>query len=171
MKDDDLELLSELLDGAITEDLFLEHFSIDIRSNPDFVTTEINDALSAGDQSALYAALSLIPLTNDALRFVNVLNELLINQTHRSHQLVAKTLQDMAPSPSTVPYVRRALESNFDYLAYTCSENAAIAKWFSWLLYAIGTEDANKLMREFSNSSDEGIAKEMQYRLRKMGVE
>lgn len=46
---------------------------------------------------------------------VAVLNELLITPGHQRHQEIAKLLQDLK-SPSTVPFVRKALESNFDYL-------------------------------------------------------
>jgi hypothetical protein len=67
--------------------------------------------------------------------------------------------------------VRKVLENNFDYLQYTCSESSTIAKWFSWLLYSIGTKEAIELMREYSNSEDEGIANEMRYRLKKMNVQ
>jgi HEAT repeat protein len=98
---------------------------------------------------------------------VALLNELLITPGHTQHQLIAKILQDVK-SPSTVPFVRKALESNFDYLEYTCSDSEAIAKWFSWLLLSIGTEDAVNLIKEYTQSTDEGIRKEMIYRLSKM---
>jgi site-specific recombinase len=97
----------------------------------------------------------------------DILNELLLHPKHRSHQRIAKKLQGIA-DPSTVPFVRKALASNFDYLAYTCSDDATIAKWFSWLLYAIATDDAIALMLEYSASDNEEINKEMRYRLQKI---
>ena len=98
---------------------------------------------------------------------IELLNELLVAKGHRQHQLIAKILQDVK-SPSTIPFVRRALESNFDYLEYTCSDSDAIAKWFSWLLFSIGTEDAIDLIRVYTQSTDDGIREEMIYRLNKI---
>jgi hypothetical protein len=138
-----------------------------IMNNADLVLKEVRAAIERGDAEAIEGVLPLIWESGDITQYVDLLNELLINPNHRSHQLIAKSLQDAAPSPSTVPFIRKALESNFDYLAYTCSETSAIAKWFSWLLCAIGTKEAIELMREYSNSADESIASEMQYRLKR----
>ena len=98
---------------------------------------------------------------------ITLLNELLVSPGHEEHQQVAKLLQNIK-SPSTIPFVRKALESNFDYLEYTCSDSNAIAKWFSWLLFSIGTEDAINLIKEYTKSTDKGIRKEMIYRLSKV---
>jgi hypothetical protein len=100
-------------------------------------------------------------------QIVAVLNELLMAPWHRSHQRVAKLLQQTA-SPTTVPYVKKVLENGFDFLKYTASDSHVIAKWFSWLLFAIGTREAIDLMQEYAASSDGGIAREMKYRLSKV---
>jgi hypothetical protein len=171
MTDKDKQLLAELDYGVITRDIFLKNFSIDVKNNPDFVREEIRAAIESEDPEEIQATLSLIWVSGDIPRYVDLLNQLLINPNHRSHQLIAKTLQDRAPSPTTIPFVRKALESKFDYLEYTCSESSAIAKWFSWLLYSIATKEAIDLMQEYSNSSDEGIANEMRYRLKKNKVD
>jgi hypothetical protein len=163
----DKQLLAELAYGIITGDVFIRNFSVDIKNNPDFVRNEVRAAIESEDPEELQMTISLIWLSGDIPRYVDLLNELLIDPRHTSHQLIAKTLQDVAPSATTVPFVRKALESDFDYLGYTCSESGVIAKWFSWLLYSIATKEAMDLMKEFSNSSDQGIANEMFYRLRK----
>jgi site-specific recombinase len=111
--------------------------------------------------------LAQLAASDDLPDNTDVLNELLLNPNHRSHQRIVKRLQGIA-DPSTVPFVRKALESNFDYLAYTCSDDAVIAKWFSWLLYAIATDDAIALMIAYSTSDNEEINKEMRYRLQKI---
>ena len=98
---------------------------------------------------------------------INILNSLLIEPGHHQHQLIAKILQD-AKNPSSIPFVRKALETNFDYLGYTCSEPEVIAKWFSWLLFSIGTEEAINLIEEYTKSPNEGISSEMKYRLAKV---
>lgn len=167
MTDKDKQLLAELEYGIITTDIFLKKFSVNITNETSFVRTEITNAIETKDPSEIQIKLALIWLSGNITKYVDILNGLLINPNHRNHQLIAKKLQDYAPSPTTVPFVRKALESNFEYLAYTCSDSGTIAKWFSWLLYSIGTTEAIELMKEYSNSSDEGIRKEMLYRLKK----
>lgn len=170
MTDQDKQLLAELDYEIITPDTFLKNFSVDIKSDTGFVRTEMINAIATSDPDEIQMALNLIWLSGDIASYVDILNELLVNPNHRKHQEIARTLQEVAPSPSTVPFVRKALESSFDYLEYTCSDSDAIAKWFSWLLYSIGTTEAINLMKEYSHSSDEGIRNEMLYRLKKVHV-
>lgn len=170
MTDQDKQLLAELDYGIITDDTFLKNFSVDIKHDTDYVSVEMKNAIATFDPDEIQMTLNLIWLSGNISKYVDILNELLINPNHRNHQEIAKTLQDLAPSPTTVPFVRKALESNFDYLEYTCSDSDAITKWFSWLLYSIGTTEAIDLMKEYSNSNDEGIRNEMLYRLKKVHV-
>jgi hypothetical protein len=93
---------------------------------------------------------------------------LLVTPGHHLHQEVAKTLQGFGHA-STAPVVRRALDMGFEHLAYSCSEDGVIAKWYSWLLRAIGTEEAILLLREQASSPNPEIARAMQYRLSRMG--
>ena len=96
-----------------------------------------------------------------------ILNELLIHPNHHSHQRVTRLLQK-AKSTTTVPYIRKVLETNFDYLEYTYSESGVIAKWFSWALSEIGTKEAIDLIKEYTTSPDEVVSNEMRYRLNKI---
>ena len=168
MTDKDKQLLSEFDYGIITADVFLKNFSVDIKSDSDFVRKEITNAIETGAPDEIQMTLALIWLSGDISKYVDILNQLLINPNHRCHQQIAKNLQDYAPSSTTIPFVRKVLESNFEYLEYTCSGSDAIAKWFSWLLYSIGTAEAIDLMKEYSNSNDEGIRNEMLYRLKRI---
>jgi len=169
MTEKDKQLLTDLEYGKISYDQLLERFSINIKEDSEFVRKEIYAAVHSAKSEEIGMTLPLIWLSEDIDKYIDILNELLINPNHRNHQEIAKGLQDY-PSPTTVPFVRKALESNFDYLEYTCSESKAIAKWFSWLLYSIGTTEAIELMKEYSNSNDEGIRNEMIYRLKKLHV-
>jgi hypothetical protein len=81
---------------------------------------------------------------------------------------VAKALQDHVKSSSSIPFVEQALATRFDYLTYTCSDSGVIAKWFSWLLFEIGTPEAIAVMRRYADDPDEGIREEMRYRLAKV---
>ncbi|HEY0744453.1 MAG TPA: hypothetical protein VGD40_23465 [Chryseosolibacter sp.] len=167
MTEKERNLILEVSGGRMTRDEFYRQFPWDIRQLKDHVITEIKEAIERDDPEELELVISLIWLSGADDRFADVLNELLINRNHRSHQVVAKTIQDIK-SPSSVPFIRQALQSNFDYLEYTCSESDAIAKWFSWALYSIGTNDAIELMKEYSKSDNQGIRDEMIYRLGKL---
>jgi hypothetical protein len=164
----DKQLLIDLNDGRLTVDNFLNRFSINLKYDNNYIRTEIEAAIQSADTDRLQITIPLIWFSADIPNFIDLLNELLTNPNHRSHQVIAKNLQDIAPSPTTVPFVRKVLETNFDYLTYTGSDSSSIAKWFSWLLYSIGTEEAINLMKEYSKSEDEGIANEMLYRLNRI---
>jgi hypothetical protein len=168
MTEADKKLLIDLDYGRVTFDDFLKQFSVDLKSDNNFIRTEMEAAIQSAETDRIQMTIPLIWFSADIPSFVDLLNELLINPNHRSHQVIAKNLQDFVPSPTTVPFVRKALETNFDYLEYTCSDLDTIAKWFSWLLSSIGTDEAINLMKEYSNSTVEGIANEMRYRLNKI---
>ncbi|NOS91207.1 MAG: hypothetical protein HOP30_04755 [Cyclobacteriaceae bacterium] len=161
------ELVTKVNSGQLTIEQFNQQFPADIKKSKDYVINEIRSAIDNGNVDDLELAISLIWIAGVDKQCVDILNELLINPNHRSHQLVTKTIQELK-SPSSVPFIRQMLQSNFEYLAYTGSDSDAIAKWFSWALYSIGTSDAIELMNEYSNSSDEGVRKEMAYRLSKV---
>lgn len=169
MTETDRQLLKDLAHVKITYDQFLNYFSVDIKKDSEFVRKEMKTAIETDDPNEIGMTLPLIWLSGNIPKYIDILNELLINPHHRKHQEIAKHLQDY-PSPATVPFVRKVLESKFDFLEYTCSDSDAIAKWFSWLLYSIGTTEAIDLMKEYSNSSDDGIREEMLYRLKKIQV-
>jgi len=164
MTDKERKLLFEVNSGQIKTDEFHKQFPVDIRDSKDYVIEEIRRAVDNGGIEELELAISLIWLSGADKRFVDILNELLINPNHRSHQFVTKTIQEIK-SPTSVPFIRKVLQTNFDYLEYTCSDSDAIAKWFSWALHDIGTKEAIDLIREYSMSDNDGIKKEMTYRL------
>jgi HEAT repeat protein len=161
------ELLHNLSFGKIKLQEFYEKFPVDIRNTTAYVNNEILNAVESSDPEKLDEAIYLLMVTNNESAYIDTLNNLLLNPNHRSHQMITKTIQDIG-SDSSIPFIRKVLESNFDYLEYTCSESGAIAKWFSWALYSIGTKEAIDLMKEFADSPDEGISDEMKYRLNKL---
>lgn len=108
-----------------------------------------------------------LAIDDDAIK-ANVLNQLLIMPSHQLHQEVTREIQFLG-HPSSVPYIRQVLESNFDFLAYTCSCDAAIAKWFSHALADIGSAEAIDLIYEFRDRDNPEIAEEMAYRLARLG--
>lgn len=100
--------------------------------------------------------------------FVRVLQDALVHPHHHRHQRVARELQ-RAARPSTIPFVRRAVDMGFAHLAYTRSEDDVIGKWLSWILAEIGTADAVALLRELAQHENPGVASAMRYRLERLG--
>jgi LL-diaminopimelate aminotransferase len=94
-------------------------------------------------------------------------NRLVLDTNHKKHQEIVKKIQHLK-HPSSVPFLRKALENGFEIYQYTCSDDDVIAKWFSHALAAIGTDEAIQVIKDFSASENELIAKEMQYRLAKI---
>ena len=105
-------------------------------------------------------------LASNIDEFIDIKHQLLISPSHQRHQAVARGLQRIG-HPDSIPYVEAVFEQGFDFLAYTCSDHDVIAKWFSWLLFDIGTPEARALLVRLSSSEDPDIAKEMTYRISK----
>lgn len=133
----------------------------------DTIEVEVRNAIQDNNSDQIEVSISNLLASETISNYTELLNELLIDPNHYNHQEIAKTLQEIK-SPTTIPFVKKALESNFNYLDYTCSDSDAIAKWFSWILFSIGNNDAIALIEEYTNSADEGISNEMKYRLNKI---
>jgi hypothetical protein len=162
-------LLTQWQNAEITTESFKEQFPIDLQTNLDFIIFEIKKALKLNDKEALDHLVQLIYFCENKAPFTDILNELLVHPNHRSHQVATKLIQEIK-SPSSIPFIKKVLETGFDYLDYTCSEPEVIAKWFSHTLASIGTEEAINCIKKFAHSSDEGIKKEMNYRLVKLKI-
>ncbi|MEZ4450968.1 MAG: hypothetical protein R3B09_15915 [Nannocystaceae bacterium] len=139
----------------------------DLLRAPERVRAAIRAAM-AGDGD-LDLAIELLWLSDDPTPYRDLLEELLLLPGHHHHQAVARALQRLA-SPASVDTIRRALGAGFDHLEYTCSEPEVIAKWYSWVLAEIGSDEAIALLREYAASSDPAVAGEMRYRLRRLGL-
>jgi HEAT repeat protein len=103
----------------------------------------------------------------DDLKVIKRLNQLVLIPDHQKHQAIVFALQK-AKHPSSIPFLRKALENGFEMYEYTCSDDAVIAKWFSHALFSMGTAEAIQVIKDFSTSENEEIAKEMKYRLAKI---
>jgi protein-tyrosine phosphatase len=123
---------------------------------------------SGADTSALDAALDAV-MDASCDSFVRVLQDALVHPHHHRHQRVARELQ-RAARPSTVPFVRRAVEMGLDHLAYTASEDDVIGKWLSWILADIRTDEAIALLRALASHANGGLAGAMRYRLERIGL-
>jgi len=95
------------------------------------------------------------------------LGELLLMSNHRHHQGVTMAMQQLA-DPAGIAAIRARLDTGFDDLAYTCSDDIVIAKWFSHALWKIGTPEAIALIRRHASSANAQVAEEMTYRLERI---
>jgi hypothetical protein len=130
----------------------------------DFVLAEMSAAGSVGDWETQQVLADLAYAIADPVVRAETLGQLLVMPNHQLHQEIAWEIQQ-GRFASCLPYIRQMLESKFAILEYTCSEHAAITKWFSHALAKIGTHEAIRMIEEFSNSDDPEIAMEMKYRL------
>jgi len=167
MTEDQKRQLIEYYCGRITIDRLAKNFPVDPRADDAYVRGEVRNAIQTSNPDEINPSIYLIWASGNVVAFTDLLNELLINPNHTQHQYIAKALQDHVRSPSSIPFIEKALASHFDYLSYTYSDSGVIAKWFSWLLYEIGTPEAIAVMQRYTEDPDEGIRKEMTYRLNK----
>jgi hypothetical protein len=168
MTDEQKQGLSEYYARRISIDTLVNLFPVDPRRDESYITTEVRNAIQTADPDEIDQSIYLMWLSDNKIAFADLLNELLVNPNHTQHQYIAKALQDDVKSPSSIPFIDKALATHFDYLDYTCSESGVIAKWFSWLLYEIGTPEAIAVMQRYADDQDEGISNEMKHRLAKV---
>lgn len=133
----------------------------------DEIEIEIRKAIEQNDSERLNITVSELLQSENISNHINLLNELLLINFHRQHQYIAKAIQDLR-TPSSVPYIKKVLDSEFEEIPYTGSDSYSMAKWFSWALYCIGTKEAIEVLKEHANSKDKGIKYEMRYRLKKL---
>lgn len=164
-----MELLLQSARGHISYEQVRARLRVDFQLTKEWVQTEIEAAIAQPDPDTLDLTISLLWIYDADREFLDLLNRLLLVPHHWSHQEVTRSLQLIA-SPSSIPFIRAALETDFHYLDYTASEPGAIAKWFSWALCAIGTPEAIQTIRDFTQQGRKGIRRQMRYRLRKMGL-
>jgi hypothetical protein len=134
----------------------------------DFVLAEMAAARQREDWEGQEAVVEFTRLLRDPMAKSEALNELLVMPNHEVHQQIAMEIQNLR-DPSSVPFIRQVLETRFEFLQYTCSEQSVIAKWFSHALAEINSPESIDLIREFAHSNDQGIAAEMTYRLSQIG--
>ncbi|WP_240726810.1 hypothetical protein [Escherichia sp. E4742] len=135
--------------------------------NSQSVRDVVQEAIAGQDYERINTVTEQLLSANNPRFHLDALNLLLVTSGHYHHQEVAMKLQQIG-DPSTIPYVRQVFAHGFDYLDYTWSDSGAIAKWFSHLLWKIGTPEALALIQEYTSHSDEGIRKEMLYRLKRI---
>jgi hypothetical protein len=130
----------------------------------DYVLAEMAVASNENQWKTWITLLSIVRNIDDPHIKADTLNHLLVMPEHQIHQEVTMEIQALK-HPSSVPYIRSMLESEFRILDYSCSEPEAIAKWFSHALASINTPEAIAVIQEYVQSRCAAVASEMAYRL------
>ena len=134
-----------------------------------YILAELEIAIGARDRDAYDTLFAMACSIENPVIKADTLNGLLVMPGHEHHQRVTMEIQRLR-SPSSVPFIRAMFERGFESLEYTCSEDGAIAKWFSHALAKIGTPEAISLIIELADSDNAEIASEMAYRLGKLNT-
>ena len=167
MTGEQLALLEALELGELEPEELRERFPGALLDDPSFVEAEVHAALASGDEDRVETVLQLVFLCRGE-DLLALKHHLLLTPGHRQHQAVARELQRLA-HPSTVPVVQELLRRGYDHLDYTASEPEVITKWLSWILAAIGTEEALVTLEAHADAGQPGVSEEMAYRLRRLG--
>ena len=165
MTEQEIKILTYHANCIIDFEKLKPEIKFDRLQNLDYVSEYMEEALNSNEENLTKAACAIYFHFNEKEKLEKYLNLLIINPNHWSHQRLVKHLQDDLKYPSSVQYIRKALESKFDYLQYTASDDGVIAKWFSHALNSIGTKEAIGLMKEYSESENYQVKDEMRYRL------
>jgi hypothetical protein len=127
----------------------------------------IREAMASNSADRLDQALDQLWVVEGHSGHIDLLHELLLSDRHHQHQLVTRCIQN-ARDPRSVEVIQRVLQRGFEPFAYTCSDDAVIAKWFSHALADIGTRKAIQVIHEYAGSPNQEVAQEMRYRIFRM---
>lgn len=171
MNTEQLTLLEAYEEDKISLDeldfAFEQKFGIDLYQDTSFLDAAIDHAIVTADKHKLHLLINILWIVNPPRLAIDTLHKLLLYPHHNYHQAITKQIQHLA-DPSSVPYIDEILSRGFGDFTYTCSEDAAIAKWFSWALFSIGTKEAIACLEKYAKSSSKEMATEMEYRLSKL---
>ena len=146
---------------------FWEKADLDDEHKVQYLLDSLSKAIEENDEDEIEVLVdAAYEIEPEALQ-IEALNELLLIDGHEKHQEITRKMQ-LFRAQSSVKYIEKALELGFDRLAYTCSEDEVIAKWFSHALADIGTAKAITIIEKYASDTNKGISSEMQYRLNKV---
>ena len=74
MTEADKQLLIDLDYGRVTFDNFLKQFSVDLKSDNEFIKTEMQAAIESADADRIQMTIPLIWFSADISNFVDLLN-------------------------------------------------------------------------------------------------
>ena len=155
MDSTDLKLLASLLDGKITKWYFIENYSGDLSDGVKHCGELLTKALASKNTNLVEFGLSLGSyfgyLKEDS---VDLLNRLLLEDWHHSHEDIVSLLQDMKSPKSVEPLYETALKQ-FNYLNY--DDSFGLARKCTWALSVINTNESIAKLKLLSQAENPSI--------------
>lgn len=140
MNDNDRKLILELGLNRISEQEFLNTFSIDINSNSvmELLIIAYNEKNADDVDYSLTVAYEFNLITE---RYVDILCKLLESNWHYKHEDIARALQSLK-SPNSIEALYKTSLTKFEYLEY--DDSSALARKCTWALGDINTDESKK---------------------------
>lgn len=155
MNDNERKLILELGIERITEQEFLEKFTVNIKSNSDYVEELLNCAYNEKSSDDVDYALTVAYKFNLITeKYVDILCKLLESDWHYKHEDIARSLQKLK-SEKAVDVLYKTALTKFEYLEY--DNSYSLARKCMWALGDINTDKSIAKLKLLSESEDEEI--------------
>lgn len=149
------ELLHKLMIRAITPEVFVKNFTVDISKSPSYIRELLKEALlqnQANDVEYLLTAIFHFKLFVED--YVDILCKLMNETWHFQHENIAMIFQKIK-SPKTVDCLYNAALTQFEYLEF--DEAFALAVKCIWALGDINTPESREKLKLLTQSENEII--------------
>ncbi|MCU1799159.1 hypothetical protein CUU45_18040 [Pectobacterium polaris] len=133
------ELLNMFYSQNISKYELIKKFDLECHTSIELISKEIENASQKKSADELEDAITLIFIFNEKKIPVEQLNYLLLEHWHYKHEDIASLLQDIK-SESSVEYLFKATEENYEYLSF--DDSYALAVKCIWALGEINNENA-----------------------------
>ena len=153
---DDRSLIMDLTQGRVTTDEFAHGFTHLLTNPPDTLTFILQTCEEQGDSDDIEHVL-LFGYAFDAFqqKHAVILAKLLLQDHHRSHENLARTLQDLR-HPATLHALTARCGAVPAYLAELDDGNALFRKC-AWAIHDIGTQEAKTALRWLAQHGQESL--------------
>jgi hypothetical protein len=162
MTSEERTLILDLCLERISESEFLARFPVNPRTEPGYITHELQNALQTRDAAAVECATLLGFRYGFSSESAGILCELILADWHNQHENIAMALQQLR-DPATVDCLYEAASMTFAYLDY--DESHALAVKCIWALSAINTALAIERLRLLAQSGNPIIRENARRRL------
>lgn len=155
MKDNDKELVFQLVFNRISEQEFSNKFTVDIKHNPDYIFEVLNSASIYKNEEDFEDAMIVACRFNlFSEKNVDFLCRLLAVEWHHKHEDIVRILQSIK-SPNSIEYLFRTALTKFEYLQH--DNSYSLARKCMWALGDINTDESIEKLRLLAESEDEEI--------------
>lgn len=160
------KLLSSLISGEISKDIFIQEYSQNEEIDSEYCLTLLEHSYENKDDNAVEEAI-IIGTTIDCFsnKFSEIFCKLLVVDWHYKHEDIARILQNLK-DPSTVKCLYEAALLQFDYLSY--DDTYQFGRKCIKALSAIDSSEAREKLLLLTQSS---ISEIKQYAIKELDYE